>query len=352
MSHLVALQLAVLTLVTVALAGAPRAEADPSLLLAGPGDFSGSETLLSFDDLGLSDGGNIPSAAGVEFMLTSGGPAKFMADRFPREFGPQDAGSINNFWGYAVPYPDLEIRLPAVIHRLGFELRANDLDDVVVTLLSSGSIVDEVTIPSRGSDQLYFYGFENPAGFDEVLLDVQANASGAFVLDNLSFEALDVPQDEGPPLFSCVGFRSPFEQLLDDPRYAEYVEFLEYWLSRSPVRLLRAQVLDAEEFEVGDADLMAAPMAQVLFTPAESEETLDVTTDTTWKDSFTFNQKGYWRLSLKQYRMEMPGTYLVTMESGDESEYLIDPTCSKSIIKKAPKPKKSKKSKKHHHRRH
>jgi hypothetical protein len=349
MSHVVSRHLAVLTLLTLALAGAPRANADPSLLLAAPGDFSGNETLLSFDDLGLSDGDDIPSVAGVEFMLTSGGPAKFMADPFPREFGPQDAGAINNFWGYATPYPDLEIHLPAVIHRVGFELRANDLDDVVVTLLSSGSIVDEVTLPSRGSDQLYFYGFENPAGFDEVLLDVQANASGAFVLDNLRFESLGAPPAEGPPLFSCVGFSSPLEALLDDPRYAKYAEFLEHWLRRSPVKLLRARLLDAEDLEVDGADLIAAPLVQVLFAPAQGEETLDVTADTTWKNSFTFSRHGYWRLSLNRYRMQMPGTYLVTMESGDESEYLIDTTCSESIIKKTRKPKKTWK---HHHGRH
>jgi len=349
MNRPVSRHLAILTLLTLALAAAPRAHADASALLAAPGDFSGSETLLGFDDLGLGDGDDVPIVAGVEFMLSSGGPAKFMADRFPREFGPQDAGSINNFWGYAVPYPDLEIRLPAVMHRVGFEMRANDLDDVVVTLLSSGSIVDEVTIPSRGSDQLYFYGFENPAGFDEVLLDVRANASGAFIIDNLSFESLGAPPAEGPPVFSCVGFSSPLEELLADPQYAEYAKFLEYWLSRSPVKLLRARLLDAEDLEVGDADLIAAPVVQVLFTPAEGEETLDVTAEMTWKDWFTFNKKGYWRLSLMRYQMQMPGTYLVTMESGDESEYLIDPTCSESIIKKTPKPKKTRR---HHHRRH
>ena len=102
------------------------------------------------------------------------------------------------------------------------------------------------------------------------------------------------------------------------------------------MKLLRARLLDEEELEVGDADLIAAPVVQVLFTPAEGEETLDVTADVTWKDSFTFTRKGYWRLSLNRYRMETPGTYLVTMESGDESEYLIDPTCSESIIKEAP----------------
>ncbi len=348
MPHLVARHLAVLTLVTVALAAAPRADADPSSLLASPSDFSSSETLLTFDDLGLSDGGDIPMVAGVEFMLSSGGPAKFMADYFPREFDPQDPGSLNNFWGYAVPYPDLEIRLPGVMHRLGFELRANDLDDVAVTLLSSGSIVDEVTLPSRGSDQLYFYGFENPAGFDEVVLDVQANASGAFVLDNLSFESLGAPEPVGPPMFSCVGFSSPLEALLANPRHARYAKFIELWMSRSPVKVLRARLLDEDELEVGDEDLVAPPLVQVLFSPEESDETLDVTGDVTWKDSFTFTRKSYWRLGLKRHEMRKPGTYVVSMESGDESEYLIEPTCWESIIKKARKPK----HRRHHHRRH
>jgi hypothetical protein len=200
MSHLVVRHLTVLMLVTVALAGAQRADADPSYLLAAPGDFSGSETLLSFDDQGLINGDDVPSVAGAEFTLSNGAAAKFIVDGFPREFDPQGLGSVNNFWGYAVPYPDLTIRFPAVMHRLSFALRANDLDDVVLTLLSSGSIVDEVTIPSRGSDQLYFYGLENPAGFDEVLLDVRDNASGAFILDNLSFESLGAPPGrEAPP---------------------------------------------------------------------------------------------------------------------------------------------------------
>ena len=346
MAHLATRHLAVLTLVTVALAAAPRANADPSLLLADPGDFSGNETLLTFDDLGLTNGADIPSLDGVELTLTSGGPAKFLVSTLPREFGPQGPGGLNNSWGYAVPYPDLEIRFPGLVHRLGFELRANDLDDVALTLLASGTIVDEVTVPSRGSDQLYFYGFENPAGFDEALLDVRANASGAFVLDNLTFESLGAPPTEGPPMLSCVGFRSPLQALLEDPQQAKYAKFFELWLSKSPVKLLRARLLDVEDLEIGDADLIAPPLARVIFTPADGEENLDVTADVTWKDSFTFNRKGYWRLALKRFRMQVPGTYLVTMESGDESEYLIDPTCAEAIIKKAPK----RKIRKHHFR--
>ena len=104
---------------------------------------------------------------------------------------------------------------------------------------------------------------------------------------------------------------------------------------------LRARLFDEEDFEIGDADLIAAPVVQVLFTPAETQETLDVTHRVTWKDSFRFHRRGYWKLNLKRYRMREPGLYRVTMESGDESEYLIDPTCWESIVKKEKKKRRS-----------
>jgi hypothetical protein len=324
----------ILTLVAVLLVGATRAQADPSLPLDGPGDFSGSEVLLDFDDLGLVNGNDVPSVAGVDLTLSDGAAAKFMLDAFPREFGPEGAGSVNNFWGYAVPYPDLAIRFSGAVHRLGFELRANDQDDVALTLLSSGSIVDEVTIASRGSDQLYFYGFENAAGFDQVLVDLVANASGAFTLDNLRFESLGVAE-EGPPKLFCVGFTSPWEALLEHPRYGGFASFWKHWLNRAPVKVLRAWLLDAEGLPVTDADLFAPPVARVLFTPAGKEEALDVTAQATWKDSFVFARRGYWRMVLQRRSMMRPGTYLISMESGDEAEYLIDPTCSKTSLTRA-----------------
>jgi hypothetical protein len=304
MRHIAVPHVTLLTLVAVALAGVAQAQADPSSLLAGSGEFSGSETLLTFDDLGLANGDDVPSVAGVDLTLMDGNAAKFMLDGFPREIGPEGAGSVNNFWGYAFPYPDLMIRFSGVTHRLGFELRANDQDDVAVAFLASGSIVDEVTIESRGSDQLYFYGFENQAGFDEVLVDVVENASGAFTLDNLRFESLGLPEEGLPELF-CMGFISPFEALSQGTRHARYAGFWKHWLSWFPMTVLRAWLLDAEGRSVTDADLFPPPVVRVLFTPAGQEEQL--------------------------------GTYLVSMESGDESVYRIDPTCSESRITKARK---------------
>jgi hypothetical protein len=254
MRNIVVPHVTLLALVAVALAGVAQAQADPSSLLAGSGEFSGRETLLTFDDLGLANGDDVPGVAGVDLTLMDGNAAKFMFDGFPREVGPEGEGSVNNFWGYAFPYPDMTIRFSGVIHRLGFELRANDQDDVAVAFLASGSIVDEVTIESRGSDQLYFYGFENQAGFDEVLVDVVENASGAFTLDNLRFESLGLPE-EGPPAVFCMGFISPLEALSQDPRHARYAGFWKHWLSWFPMTVLRAWLLDAEGRSVTDADL-------------------------------------------------------------------------------------------------
>jgi hypothetical protein len=45
-------------------------------------------------------------------------------------------------------------------------------------------------------------------------------------------------------------------------------------------------------------------------------------------DGHVFRYRGKaWRLKLKKKLMRAPGTYQVTMMSGDESDYAIDPTC-------------------------
>ena len=138
MRHIAVPHVTLLTLVALAIAGAAQAQADPSSLLAGSGAFSGSETLLTFDDLGLVNGDDVPSVAGVDLTLMDGNAAKFMLDVYPREVGPEGEGSVNNFWGYGFPYPDMTIRFSGVIHRLGFELRANDQDDIAVVGVGSG----------------------------------------------------------------------------------------------------------------------------------------------------------------------------------------------------------------------
>jgi hypothetical protein len=41
---------------------------------------------------------------------------------------------------------------------------------------------------------------------------------------------------------------------------------------------------------------------------------------------------GYWRFNLKVSNYSVPGEYLVTVISGDESEYSIGPACVSSFL--------------------
>ena len=49
-------------------------------------------------------------------------------------------------------------------------------------------------------------------------------------------------------------------------------------------------------------------------------------------DTFILSD-GKWRYNLATKNYEMPGTYTVTMVSGDESEYVLNPTCSVELAR-------------------
>jgi hypothetical protein len=329
------------TALAMTFAGAATAQTGATTLLTGFGDFSGGETRFIFDDLGLVNGEDVASVGGVDFELTAGSPAKFFEDAFPRESGPAGAGSVDNFWGFASPYPDLDIFFPSPIHRVAFELRVNDADDVAVTLVSNGEPVEKLVVPSRGSDAFYFYGYENVDGFDEVRVDVVDNASGAFSLDNLTFESLGTEEppdgsDELPRL-ACNGFET-----IPPSRHGKH--------HHAPFRALLAQLTDAEGSVVTPADLSELPAVRVVFTPDGSDESVDVTDDVVWAQANRFapTRRESWIVWLLSWRMREPGLYMAMMESGDPSAYTIDPACADWTWNERPKPRHHWRGRRHH----
>jgi len=305
---------------TMTFAGAAAAQTGTTTMLTGFGDFSGAETQLGFDDLGLVNGDDVAVVEGVEFELTAGTPAKFYEDAFPRESGPAGVGSVNNFWGFGSPYPDLGIFFPGLAHRVAFELRVNEADDVAVALFSNGELVDEMVLPSLGSDAFHFYGYESSVGFDEMRVDVVANASGAFSLDNLTFESLGTEEDpEGSddlPRLTCEGFETMPPAGFGTHRFV-------------PFRMLLARLSDSEGNVVTPGDGVEPPAVRVSFTPEGSDEPVDVTDEVAWArgNRFIPTRRGEWLAWLLNWRMHEPGLYVTTMESGDPSAYTIDPTC-------------------------
>ena len=97
---------------------------------------------------------------------------------------------------------------------------------------------------------------------------------------------------------------------------------------------LKAQLFDADGYEMTDLELAAPPVLQVIFTPAGGGAAVDVTDDAlpvgfgTEGNQFEYNLVDHvWQYNLKTRDYTAAGNYTITMVPGDDSEYLIDPTC-------------------------
>lgn len=325
------------------LAGAWPAHADPSTPLSGFGDFGESATQLSFDDLGLLTGDPVSSVGGVGFALEGTESAAIYYDDFVvRESQPEPEafGALANFWNMARPYPTLVMTFATPVHRVGFEARINPGDQLGVTLLSDGVQVDQVVVASRGGDALYFYGLQNAAAFDEVRVDAVEGANGAFTLDNLTFENLTPPDPDpdpdpdptGPMALACQGF-----ELFPPPHgvFGRHMHLL-------PVRALLAKLVDENGNPVKTSDLGARPNLRVMFMPDSGGAAQDVTPRVVWHGDDFFYLGGRlqrWYVWLLPPRMRDYGTYMAEMTSGDTAEYTLDPTCVDWTVNVRPKPK-------------
>ena len=190
-------------LVLLALCAGPANAQPITAELTSPADFSGNETLIDFEAFPVNS--RVKTILGMQLRVNGTAGPMVWSNSTPRQFGPQGELAITNTSGYLAPFPDLKLVWATPVHRLAFEMRVDIADPITITLLQGGMELDQFTLSSRGPSQFFFYGVENMAGFDKVLVDVAANTSGAFVLDNLRFEAVVVeppvvepPQDPAP----------------------------------------------------------------------------------------------------------------------------------------------------------
>jgi hypothetical protein len=129
---------------------------------------------------------------------------------------------------------------------------------------------------------------------------------------------------DAAPAYACVGFEPP---LADGPVTVRGNRALP----------LKAELLDEDDVPLTDADLSAAPVVQVEYHSGIGGTPEDVSDQALWagqgSDGNAFEFSGdRWRFNLKVGNFDAPGTYVITMISGDEAEYRVEPTCEAEFV--------------------
>ena len=133
------------------------------------------------------------------------------------------------------------------------------------------------------------------------------------------------PTPTPPPTvyYSCIGFESP--------------------MNRGPVKVHKNRVLplkaileDEEGYLVTEVDIIAPPVIQITFQTG-GEDAEDVTDEALFAGQGTDGNQFVFTGSNLQFNLQTknyssPGTYTITMVSGDVDEYVIDTTCVAEFV--------------------
>jgi hypothetical protein len=101
---------------------------------------------------------------------------------------------------------------------------------------------------------------------------------------------------------------------------------------------LKAELFDADGFALTDSDFTALPVVQVLFDSGQGGDPVDVTDEVLSAghgdegNQFVFTEDGRWQFNLLTKNYSAPGTYIVSMDTGDDFEYVFDPSCLTEFV--------------------
>lgn len=129
---------------------------------------------------------------------------------------------------------------------------------------------------------------------------------------------------DSAPSISCSGFDSPVGDTAVTVKMNRAVPF-------------KARIQDENLQYIDDLGLTAPPVIQVTFIPNGGGDAVDVTDDAlpagagTEGNEFEFIND-QWQFNLKIKNYTAAGTYEVEMVSGDDSEYVIEPSCTGTFV--------------------
>lgn len=124
--------------------------------------------------------------------------------------------------------------------------------------------------------------------------------------------------------YICLGFEPPLDE--------SHIKF-----KKNRVLPLKARLGNDGSY-ISDLDVTAPPVVQVLYTPGIEGDPIDVSDyvlsagHETEGNQFVFTDEEKWQFNLATKNYTAHGTYFVSIETGDSSEYVIDPACVVEFI--------------------
>lgn len=205
-------------------------------------------------------------------------------------------------------------------HRFQFFLNGNPVSGSSLGGYDAGGTPENNNVPVT----LGIFSDQSTNQFDGVLDEVEIFNRA---ITNAEIQAIYNAGSAGkckPLTLSCAGFQPPANSGPITVKKNRAIPF-------------KAELFDVDGFAITGADIKAAPVIQVFFISAGGGAPIDVSGDTlpagasSEGNMFVF-ANDHWQYNLKTSNYSAPGTYLISMESGDADEYGIDPTCNVSFV--------------------
>ena len=317
-----------------------------------------SNTVITFDE--LAPGNNLAleaeySALGLTIIHRDGGPINIVQNLVPGGFGgnfvtesgmnssPNTLSSsieVNSATGQS---DNFDFVLDPMVSAAG--LYIGNLGNchptyrtTVQFLDDQGQIIEEELLHQLHPDAIFgdavdtVCGGQTPLAFDVRLFygitSNTPNIKTIRVLNGLNdgdgINIDDVQYGYTADYHACLGFEPP---MANYPVTAK----------KNRALPLKAEILDADGLPVLGSDLTAPPIIQV-WQEYGTPDADDVSDDAlpagqgTEGNQFVFTDDFKWQFNLKTSNYSGPGTYTVIMESGDPSEYVIDPSCLTEFV--------------------
>ena len=137
-------------------------------------------------------------------------------------------------------------------------------------------------------------------------------------------EITDLFNADNPLNFTCAGFEAPMN--------------VPVTVKKNRALPIKGLLLDETGSLITDADILSPPVIQIAFSPITGEDPEDVTDQSLSAgqgmdgNQFEFADNEKWRFNLKTKNYTSAGSYVITMVSGDPTEYMINSTCEAIFI--------------------